>query len=134
LRFDCFCFFSDARVTASDSAVCEKAAVDVINSDDINANEKADAPKTRARECLARKAILPQPVVLSFGSGWRAPQKAAACWLPIFATGTHPCPHRMHLVTPGCGTGQQPRSPLYIDCKLQQLDCGRAGLYKHALG
>jgi hypothetical protein len=33
--------------------------------DDINANENADAPKTKARECLAPKAILPQPVVLS---------------------------------------------------------------------
>jgi hypothetical protein len=55
-------------VTASGSAACENAAVE-----DINANENADAPKTRARECLARKAILPQPVVLSFGSGWRAP-------------------------------------------------------------
>jgi hypothetical protein len=40
----------------------------------------------------------------------------------------------MHLVTPRGGTGQQPRNPLYIDCKLQQLDCGGAGLYKHALG
>ncbi|WP_334485023.1 hypothetical protein [Bradyrhizobium algeriense] len=35
--------------------------------DDINANENADAPKTKARECLTPKAILPQPVVLSLG-------------------------------------------------------------------
>ena len=54
LRFDCFCFFSDARATASGSAVCANAAVE-----DINANENADAPKTKARECQAPKAILP---------------------------------------------------------------------------
>jgi hypothetical protein len=41
--------------------------------DDINANENADAPKTKARECLTPKAIPPQPVVLSLGFGWRAP-------------------------------------------------------------
>jgi hypothetical protein len=41
--------------------------------DDITTNEIADAPKTKARKCLAPKAILPQLVVLSFGFGWRAP-------------------------------------------------------------
>jgi hypothetical protein len=57
----CFCFFcSGERVTASASSACVNAA-----PDDINANENADAPKTKARECLAPKAILPQPVVLS---------------------------------------------------------------------
>jgi hypothetical protein len=35
--------------------------------DDINANENADAPKTKARECLTPKAILPQPAVLFLG-------------------------------------------------------------------
>ena len=43
-------------------SACVNAALD-----DINANENADAPKTKARECLAPKAILPQPVVLSLG-------------------------------------------------------------------
>ena len=49
--------------------------------DDITANEIADAPKTKARECLARKAMLPQPVVLSFGFGWRAPLVMSGCLL-----------------------------------------------------
>jgi hypothetical protein len=35
--------------------------------DDINVNENADAPKTKARECLTPKAILPQPAVLFLG-------------------------------------------------------------------
>jgi hypothetical protein len=65
--------------------------------DDINANENADAPKTKARECLTPKAILPQPVVLS---SWvwlaGAAVMAAACWLTIFATG-HPRSYRVHL-------------------------------------
>jgi hypothetical protein len=40
--------------------------------DDINANENADAPKTKARECLTPKAILPQPVdVLCLAGGRR---------------------------------------------------------------
>jgi hypothetical protein len=55
-------------VTASASSACVNAVLDAII-----ANENADAPKTKARECLAPKAILPQPVVLSFGFGWRAP-------------------------------------------------------------
>jgi hypothetical protein len=65
--------------------------------DDINANENADAPKTKARECLAPKAILPQPVVLSFGFGWRAPLVMRGCLLANnFATG-HPRSYRVHL-------------------------------------
>jgi hypothetical protein len=66
----CFCLFSDARVAVSDPADCAYPA-----HDDINANENADAPKTKAREYLTPKAILPQPVVLSRGCGWRAPIK-----------------------------------------------------------
>src|SRR6185312_2617515 len=62
-RLACFCFFcSGARVTASASSACVNAA-----PDDINANENADAPKTKARECLAPKAILPQPVICVLG-------------------------------------------------------------------
>jgi hypothetical protein len=42
--------------------------------DDINANENADAPKTKARECLTPKAILPRPVIgvlgLAGGRRW----------------------------------------------------------------
>jgi hypothetical protein len=57
---DCFCFFSGERVNVSGPADCANAA-----PDDINANEIADAPKTKARECLTPKAILPQPVVMS---------------------------------------------------------------------
>jgi hypothetical protein len=55
--------------------------------DNINANEKADAPKIKARDCLTPKAMLPQPVVVLL-FGWRAPLiRAAACWLPISANG-----------------------------------------------
>jgi hypothetical protein len=66
----CFCFFCSAeRVTASASRACENAALD-----DINANENADAPKTKARECLTPKAILPRPVIgvlgLAGGRRW----------------------------------------------------------------
>ena len=82
LRFDCFCFFSDARVMASGSADWVNAAVD-----DINANENADAPKTKARECQAPKAILPNLLFCLLGlAGGRALKMQAASWLPTVAT------------------------------------------------
>ena len=34
------------------------------------------------------------------------------------------------LVTSQCGNRQSPRSALYIDCKLQRLDCAAIELYK----
>jgi hypothetical protein len=83
LRLDCFCFFSDARVPLSGPADWEYPAVA-----DINANESADAPNTKARECLTPKAILPRPVVfISISWVWlagAAQECAAACWLPTF--------------------------------------------------
>ena len=54
LRFDCFCFFLGRARGGFRLSVCANAA-----PDDINANENADAPKTKARECQAPKAILP---------------------------------------------------------------------------
>jgi hypothetical protein len=73
--------------------------------DDINANENADAPKTKARECLTPKAILPQPVVMSIG--WLAGAAVInGCLLAkIFAIGP-PARIALALVTPRCGTGQ----------------------------
>ncbi|WKA27657.1 hypothetical protein [Bradyrhizobium roseum] len=70
MRFDCFSFFSDARVAVSGPADWEYAALD-----DIKANEIADAPKTKAREYLTPKAILPQPVICVLGlAGGRRPE------------------------------------------------------------
>ena len=128
-RLDCFCFFCSAgRVTASFSSACANAA-----PDDINANENADAPKTKARECLTPKAILPQPVVC-FLAGWRAPLiRAAACWLQIFTTGP-PAGIASALVTPRYETGQSSHPALYIDCKVQWLDCAPIELYKRLIG
>jgi hypothetical protein len=38
------------------------------------------------------------------------------------------------MVTPRCGTGQSCAGALYIDCKVQQLDCGPIKLYKQLVG
>ena len=86
--------------TASASSVCVNAA-----PDDINANENADAPKTKARECLTPKAICPNLLfcLLVWLAG--AAVMRAACWLTIFATGP-PARIASALVTPRCGTGQ----------------------------
>ena len=57
------------RVTASASSACVNAALD-----DINANENADAPKTKARECLDPESHTAPTCYLSLGFGWRAPR------------------------------------------------------------
>ena len=69
-RLDCFCFFCSAvRVTASASSACVNAA-----PDDINANENADAPKTKARECLSPESHTAPTCCSVSWVGWRAPR------------------------------------------------------------
>jgi hypothetical protein len=60
LRFACFSFF--CSVVRSASAVCVTAAVE-----NVNAMENADAPKIKARERLAPKAMCPNLFVCFLG-------------------------------------------------------------------
>ncbi|MBR1124059.1 hypothetical protein JQ628_21195 [Bradyrhizobium lablabi] len=59
-------FCSEIRAAVSGPAACANAAVE-----NITANENTDAPKIKARECLAPKAICPN--LFFSGSGWLAP-------------------------------------------------------------
>jgi hypothetical protein len=64
--------------------------------DDINASENADAPKTKARECLTPKAILPQPVDVLFVWLAGAADMRGCLLANISATGL-PRSYRVHL-------------------------------------
>src|SRR5690349_20161857 len=59
----CFGFFCSVARAESVSAVCVSADVE-----NITTNESADAPKTKARECLAPKAICPNLMICFLGS------------------------------------------------------------------
>jgi hemin uptake protein HemP len=74
---------------------------------------------------------MPQPDDLLLGFGWRALQLfAAAGWLPTCSRREPPAHTVVILVTSQCGNRQSPQRALYIDCKLQALDCAPIELYK----
>jgi hypothetical protein len=116
LRLDCFCRSCEPPAPTA-SAVCAKP-----ESEKPNANENIDAPKIKARECLAPSAITTPTCYLSWVWLAGAASKCSCLLATNFEMLTIPRISPL-LVTWRHRGGQEPEGSVYIDCKLRQLDC-----------
>jgi hemin uptake protein HemP len=108
-------FCSEVRAVVSGSAACANAA-----DENITANENTDAPKIKARECLAPKAICPNPFFKSLSLAGGRRFNLRGCLLATTCRDrVTPLVSRPYWLRRGAGTVNAAR-PLFISI----VNCG----------
>ncbi|MDO8400425.1 MAG: hypothetical protein Q7T45_21635 [Bradyrhizobium sp.] len=93
-----------------------------------NDNENIDAPKIKARERPALSAIITPTLFYLLWARLAGAASECSCLLATNSRRGHPARISPSLVTGRRLHGQEKDCAVYIDCKLQQLDCGSIDL------